>query len=135
MNFPRPALSGPLHRLLHVVIVIAGWAFFFWGWWRVVTGDPMRPAVISALIIVTVVVAPLLTMYWVLHNRDIYRRKGQRLSGRKAEDAYREDWVGRLVHARFDKLRDSHLIVIRNTPDDKYYMTQADALSTREPAS
>lgn len=132
-HFARPTLSGPLHVLFHVLIVVAGWGLFTWGWWRVVSGDPARPAVVVSLIIITLIVAPLITLYWVLHNRDIYLRKGPRLSGRTAVGGYSEDWTGRMVHAQFDKLRASYLVVIKNTAEDKYYMTPADALSARDP--
>lgn len=135
MHSPRPALSGPAHVFLHVLVVVIGWGIFGWGWWTVGFEQSPHPAVIASLILVTLIVAPLVTLYWVLHNRGIYLRKGPRLGVRSATEIYKQDWAGRLVHAKFDELRHSQLVIINSTPEDKYFLTPADSLNTKSAPS
>lgn len=131
MQSPRPTLSGPAHVFLHVLVVAIGWGIFGWSWWTVGFGQPFHPAVLATLIVLSIVIAPLVTLYWVEHNRDIYMRKGQRKGGRSIPENYQQDWTGRLVHAQFDALRHSQLVIINSTTDDKYFLTPADSLTTK----
>ena len=131
MHSTRPALSGPAHVFLHVLVVVSGWGIFGWSWWVVGIEQALHPAVITSLILVTFIVAPLVTLYWVLHNRDIYLQKGPRLGVSSATEIYKQDWAGRLVHAKFDELRQSQLVIINSTPEDKYFITPADLLNTK----
>ena len=132
MQSPRPALSGPGHVFLHVLLVLIGWGIFGWGWWIVGFGQPFHPVVLATLIAITLILAPLLTFFWVHHNRDIYARKGQRRGVRSAPEIYQEDWTGRLVHAEFDALRNAQLVVINSTTDDKFFLTPANSLSIQK---
>lgn len=132
MQSPRPALSGPRHVFLHVLGVLIGWGIFGWSWWTVLFGQPFHPAVLAKLIALTLILAPLLTFWWVHHNRDIYARKGQRRGVRSAPEIYHEDWTGRLVHAEFNALRDSPLVVINSTTEDKFFLASPNSLSIRK---
>lgn len=125
MQSSRPTLSGPLHVLMHVLIIGAGWLIFGWSWWTVGFGQPFHPTVLATLIVITLILAPLITVFWVEHNRDIYSRKGQRRIGQRTHEVYQQDWTGRLVHAQFDTLRDSRMVMINSTQHDKYFMAEA----------
>lgn len=130
----RPTLPRRAYVFLHVLVVAIGWGIFGWSWWTVGFGQPFHPAVLATLIVISMVLAPLVTLLWVEHNRDIYARKGQRKGVHTLPENYRQDWSGRLVHARFDTLRDSQLVIINSTQEDKYFMTPADSLTPkREP--
>lgn len=131
MHSLRPALSGPVHVFLHVLVVVIGWGIFGWSWWTVGFEQSPHPAVFASLILVTLIVAPLVTLYWVLHNRGIYSRKGPRLGVSSATEIYKQDWAGRLVHANFEELRQSQLVIINSTPEDKYFLAPADSPNTK----
>lgn len=133
MLSPRPTLPGRVYVLLHVLVVAAGWGIFGWSWWTVGFSQPFHPAVLATVVVISMVVAPLVTLLWVEHNRDIYARKGQRRGLHSAPELYREDWAGRLVHARFGSLREAQLVIINSTPEDKYFLTPADSMRKREP--
>jgi hypothetical protein len=51
-----------------------------------------------------VVVVPVITVSWILHNRGIHRRKGPRRSVPAATLEYRVDFHGREVLADWDAL-------------------------------
>lgn len=131
MHPPRPALSGPFHVFLHGLIVVMGWGIFGWCWWTVGFEQPLRATVLTTLILITLLIAPLMTLFWVAHNRDLYVRKGQRRGMRSAAEIYQNDWAGRRVHAQFGTLRHSSLVIINSTPDDKYFLTPLEILSKK----
>lgn len=133
MQSPRPTLSGFVQVLLHVLVVAIGWGIFGWSWWTVGSDQRFHPAVLTTLIVLSITIVPLVTLIWVEHNRHLYARKGKRRGGPARPENYQKDWAGRLVHARFDTLRDSPLVIINSTADHKYFLTPADALtSTRQ---
>lgn len=105
MAVPRPALNGPLHLVTHVLLVLVGWLTFAAFWWQVLSKGPHDLSNILWLLAGTLVLLPVSTLYWVLHNRGIYARKGPRRQVQQAEAAYARDWAGRPVQAEFDQLR------------------------------
>lgn len=129
MHSPRPGLAGPVHVFLHILVVVIGWGIFGWSWWTVGSHQPFHPAVLATLIVLSIVIVPLVTLYWVVHNREIYIRKGQRRGSRSVPESYPQDWSGRWVHAQFETLRHARRVVINSTSDDKYFLTPADSLS------
>lgn len=96
-------------------------------------GQPFHPVVLATVIVISLVLAPLVTLLWVEHNRDIYARKGQRKGVHSPPEHYQQDWAGRLVHAQFGTLRKAQLVIINSTPGDKYFMTPADSITRRQP--
>ena len=128
MRFQRPALSGPLHVAWHVILVVFGWLLFGGFWWAVLQQGPHSLSNIIWLLAIALVVLPIITLYWVMHNRGIHARKGPRRQVQVVESAYAQDWAGRPVHARFDQLRQARLITIHSTADEKYFLTPADRL-------
>ena len=128
MRFQRPALSGPLHVAWHIILVVFGWLLFGGFWWAVLQQGPHSLSNIIWLLAIALVVLPIITLYWVMHNRGIHARKGPRRQVQVVESAYAQDWAGRPVHARFDQLRQARLITIHSTADEKYFLTPADSL-------
>ncbi len=118
---PRPVLSGPLHVAAHVAIVLVGWLLFAGFWWLVLQQGPHSLAPIVWLIGGTLVLVPVATLYWVLHNRGIYARKGPRRQVHVVETAYSTDWAGRQVHADFASLQRAARIVIDSDAADKHF--------------
>lgn len=129
MRFPRPALSGPLHALWHLVVVVAGWCLFGGFWWTVLW-QPAHPLTnIIWLIASALVLLPAVTLYWILHNRGIYARKGPRRKVLVVEAVYANDWAGRPVHAEFGQLRQARLITIHSTAEEKFFQASTRSLS------
>ena len=128
MRFQRPALSGPLHVAWHVILVVFGWFLFGAFWWAILQQGPHSLSNIIWLLATALVVLPIVTLYWVMHNRGIHARKGPRRQVQVVESAYAQDWTGRPVHARFDQLRQARLITIHSTADEKFFLTPADSL-------
>jgi hypothetical protein len=135
MRFHRPALSGPLHAALHLVVVIAGWCLFGAFWWIVLRQPPHPLTNIAWLLVGTLVVLPGVTLYWVLHNRGIYLRKGPRRLVQAVETRYAKDWAGRPVHADFAQLKLARSITILSTADDKFFQAAQDSSPTRSEAA
>lgn len=126
----RPALSGPLHVLGHILLVLIGWGIFSGFWWLTLVRQSYDTANLTLLVAGALIVAPLMTLYWVLHNRRIYARKGPRRQAQTIAECYDRDWSGRPVRARFDRLRQSRLVVIRSTAEEKHFMTASDMLGS-----
>lgn len=127
MQTSRPGLAGPAHVFFHVLVVVLGWGIFGWSWWTVVSNQPFHPTVLTTLIVLSIVIVPLVTLYWVVHNREIYIQKGPRQGRRSLPDTYPQDWTGRWVHAQFETLRHARRVIINSTSDDKYFLTPADS--------
>ena len=72
--------------------------------------------------------APLVTLYWVQHNRGIHARKGPRRAVLAAAESYVQDWAGRPVKADFHSLRGSSVVVIRSSAEEKQFLTASDML-------
>lgn len=90
-RFPR--------RLLPVGLV--AWLVFGLAWWRV----SRMHAQVGALVVGEVVACALLVLavniWWVTHNRRIYRRKGPRRGIPRRDRDYSQDSLGRpVVHLR-----------------------------------
>ena len=130
MRGTRPALSGPFHTLSHVLLVLLGWFIFGWFWWKVLFKQSPHPADITLLVLASLVIVPLITLYWVLHNRGIYSRKGPRQEVRSIVEIYDQDWAGRPVKARFEELRQSRLVIINSSSGEKHFFAPSDMLNT-----
>lgn len=121
----RPAQDGALRlwsrRLAHVLAVFVGWGLFCWGWQRVLAGHPdfreLRLLMLGAAIVV-----PVVTVYWILHNQGIHRRKGPRRSVPAAELDYRTDFHGHEVEADFDALAQARCVDIVIEAGTKRYV-------------
>ena len=121
-----PRHTGPRHgpltlrKLLHLLMVVLGWVGFVWLWW-LVAERPWESQRLVWLIVGSLIVSPLLTALWVLHNRAIYRRKGERRAVAPADAGYGHDWHGRTVHADWPALQDARSVVVRVDGEHKHY--------------
>jgi hypothetical protein len=113
-------LSGWPQRLLHLAALVAGWGLFVWGWYDVL-GQPWDTRTLTWLVVGSVIVFPVMTTAWVLHNVGIHRRKGPRTSVRPVDESYRADWNGREVGADPAALAGASIVVIDIQGERKHY--------------
>jgi hypothetical protein len=107
---PTPLRGWP-QRLLHLAALAVGWGLFFWAWHDVL-GQHWETEFLKWLVTGSLVILPMLTTAWVLHNVGIHRRKGPRTGLRKVDETYRHDWNGREVSADFAALARANVVVI-----------------------
>jgi hypothetical protein len=107
-------------RLGQALVVVLGWAGFAWMWWLVVQ-RPWDTFGLVWLIGGSLVLLPVVTLYWVWHNRAIYRRKGPRRAARAVEERYATDWNGRRVQADWPVLRHARSITVQVSDEVKVY--------------
>lgn len=117
----RPSLPGWPTRLLHVVLIIAGWGVFGWFWWKVLFQQPLETHSLSLLIAAALIISPTITLIWVLHNLGIHTRKGARQTSITIAPSYTRDWMGITVHADFETLKTAPRILIEHLPTGKHY--------------
>lgn len=122
MRTQRPALSGPLQVAWHVFLVVFGWLVFGAFWWIVLPQGLDAFASIAWLIAAALFLLPVITLYWVMHNRGIYDRKGPRRHVHLVATPYTHDWSGRPVRADFDALRRAQEITILGTAEEKHFL-------------
>lgn len=115
---------APIRKLIHLLVVVFGWIGFVW-LWLLVAARPWESRGLVWLILGSLVIAPLVTGAWVLHNRSLYRRKGERQAVAAADTRYTRDWHGREVQADWRKLREARLVVIGIDGDRKLYRSAA----------
>lgn len=121
----RDRLPGWPQRLLHVVLLVGGWALFFYWWYLVAVRDWNR-TLIALIILVTLLVAPAVTLGWVAHNLNIFRRKGPRLGAPQVSFDYERDWNGREVVADWKALADEGVVVVGVDEGRKRYSPGGD---------
>ena len=107
---PTPLRGWP-QRLLHLAALAVGWGLFFWAWHDVL-GQHWETEFLTWLVTGSLVILPMLTTAWVLHNVGIHRRKGPRTGLRNVDETYRSDWNGREVSADFAALARANVVVI-----------------------
>lgn len=119
------APRGPLppgRRLLHTLLVLAGWVGFVWGWWRV-AGGQHDVAQLRLLILGSIVVVVVLTLGWVAHNVGIHRRKGPRKSVPRVQPRHEVDFNGRRLDADWEALRQARRVDIELDGDCKHFVS------------
>lgn len=107
---PTPLRGWP-QRLMHLAALAVGWGLFFWGWHDVL-GQHWNTTALVWLIAASLVLLPVVTVGWVLHNVKIHRRKGPRTGVRKVDETYRHDWNGREIAADFAALARASVVVV-----------------------
>lgn len=90
-------------RLLQLLLIAGGWWLFVWSWLRV-TADGPEIGELRVLLLAAVLVVPLLTVTWVVHNVGIYRRKGPRRAVTPVATHYTRDFNGRHIDADWTAL-------------------------------
>ena len=109
--------------MLHLLVVVLGWVGFVWLWW-LVAARPWESQRLVWLILGSLILAPLITGLWVLHNRALYKRKGERKAVAVADASYTHDWHGRSVQADWPSLRGARRIVVSVDGEHKRYEVQ-----------
>lgn len=118
-------LSGWPRRILHAALLAAGWLLFLYWWYEVAVQDWNRTA-IALIILVTLIVAPAVTVGWVLHNLSLFRRMGPRLRSPEVSTEYARDWNGRAIVADWRRLEgEAHVVV--TVEDGRKLYTPRDA--------
>jgi len=102
-------------------MLLLGWALFLLGWWRVST-RPWDSADLKLLFIGSMLVFPVMTVAWVLHNVGIHRRKGPRRSVPGVQERYDADFLGRQVQADWTSLQLAREITIVVEGDRKRFI-------------
>lgn len=108
-------------KLAHLLVVVLGWVGFVWMWGLVAT-RPWESQRLVWLILGSLLVVPLLTAAWVLHNRALHRRKGERRAVAAADTSYTHDWHGRSVHADWPALRRASVVLVDVEDGRKRYL-------------
>lgn len=111
-------------RLLHLLLALAGWVLFVYWWlivFRRVTPTEIRFTLI--FLTVTALVIVVVTAFWVLHNKSLFRRRNLRLRAIESSGAVKHDAIGRRV--RFaesrDTLAESALVRVQMEAGEKVY--------------
>jgi hypothetical protein len=107
--------------LWHVLMLLTGWALFLLGWWRVST-RPWDSADLKLLFIGSMLVFPVMTVAWVLHNVGIHRRKGPRRAVPAVNQSYEADFLGREVQADWPVLQQAREVTILVEGDRKRFL-------------
>lgn len=130
---PPQRAHAALRKLVHCLVVTLGWVGFVWLWW-LVSVRPWESERLVWLIAGSFILLPLLTGAWVVHNRSIFNRKGERLAVAVAQEHYANDWHGREVQADWPRLKRSRLVHIGVYGGRKIYRVErADARSVAPP--
>lgn len=101
----------PRRRVLHALVIAAGWLLFAWSWHRV-TADKPELGELRLLMLGALAVVPPLTLGWVAHNVGIHRRKGPRRSVPAVAMRYDTDFNGRRIDADWARLAQARRIDI-----------------------
>jgi hypothetical protein len=130
-NAARPL--EPLNRLLHLLVVVLGWVGFAW-MWVLVSARPWESDRLLWLIAGSLLIVPLLTGAWVVHNRSIHRRKGERRAVTDVALNYAHDWHGRAVQADWASLQRSRVVLVSVEGERKIFCgSRIDAPEHRTP--
>jgi hypothetical protein len=110
-----------LRRLAQLLVIGLGWVGFVW-MWLLVAARPWESQRLMWLIVGSLLIVPLLTGAWVMHNRSIHRRKGERQAVAVADTSYAHDWHGRVVHADWAALQRSRVVFVSIEAEHKHYL-------------
>ena len=122
MSPPQPLQRrfDVLRKLIQFLVVVLGWVGFVW-LWVLAAARPWESERLVWLIVGSFLVLPLVTGAWVLHNRALYKRKGERRAVAVAEMIYTHDWHGREVQADWLRLKRNRLVHISADGGRKVY--------------
>ena len=103
--------------------ISGGWVIFVWAWIHVSHRTSLATLLwgVAAVAVVTLV-ALSVTVWWVVHNLRIHRRKGPRTSVPIAMPDYRSDFLGRSLDADWSLLRRSSVVVVRVDDQGKRFI-------------
>jgi hypothetical protein len=93
--------------------VLGGWILFVWFWLRV-AGETSPGTILWGVAAVGAITALVTTttVWWIVHNLRIHKRKGPRRSVPIAMPVYRQDFLGRDLDGDWSLLRRSSVVVV-----------------------
>ncbi len=95
-----PTTSGPVRRVLHALVAVAGWVVFAWFWWHVFYRTPPGEAVRGVLILgLLLLLAVAATLGWIRHNIRLFRNRSRRTTPPFVRPDFDRDVLGRTVQA------------------------------------
>lgn len=120
---PPGLRAGPWYPLLHLPLIIAGWLLFAWLWWLVFRRS-WQSSGLQNLVAGAAIMLPTITLLWIAHNRNIYRRLGPRRNLRMVPMVYDADFFGRRIDADWPLLQQARMVTIVIDADGKHYRPQ-----------
>lgn len=132
----RTSVGSWKFRVLHGLLLALGWLLMAGSWVLVLTSPNALLGTTTLLIVigVSLVLFPLVTLHWVLHNRRIFLRKGPRLTSANPPLQYNQDWTGREVHGDFPALRQEPVVEVRVDGHRKLFEAAASTPRTQPPS-
>lgn len=124
--------ASPRHRvsvlrgLLHALGVIVGWLLFALFWWLVLA-RPWESRDLWLLIVGSLVLLPIITAIWVVHNVALFRRRGPRRSVPAVDPVFDRDSLNRPLVADWALLRATQEVTIAFDGAAKRYSITAAA--------
>ena len=130
----EPLEAGPVRRVVHSLLALAGWVVFVYWWWLVfrrVNATEVRYTL--WFIAIALVVIVFVTMLWAVHNVRLFRKRGPRTQPRQVREDFSHDTVGRPVNmpAVPTDCLTAGIIVVRIEGDAKVYQPIAVRAVTR----
>lgn len=119
-------LASRRRALVHLLVLAAGWLLFVWLWWLVFRA-PWAVRDLMLLVVAALLLFPAVTLWWVWHNRAIYRRRGPRRGLRHVTAAYQADFNGRRIDADWATLQAAPEVHIHIEGDVKRFAARAGA--------
>ena len=133
----EPIQAGPVRRVLHTVVALAGWVVFVYWWWLVfrrVNDTEVRYTLWFIAIALFVIV--FVTALWAVHNLVVFRRRGPRTKVREVQEDFSHDSVGRPVNMPQvpHECLTSEVVVVRIADGTKIYDPVASTGTTPVPS-
>lgn len=100
---------------------LASWALFALAWWRVIDLGAAVSSVTIAGVALTAVLVLVIDMWWIRHNRGIYRRKGPRRGRPQVDLAFERDSLGRTLEIPFEALTTAEVSLTVTVDGKKVY--------------
>lgn len=124
----RPALTR-----LQWFFITLGWALFLLAWVSAMRQtQPMTIFVTLAVLLTCAIAIESVTLYWISHNVNIFRKKGPRKSLANVDHEFRRDFVGRELEADWERLREEGVILISQDEEHKTFVPYEGGITTDE---
>jgi hypothetical protein len=111
-----PIIPKPLpfwQRVLHGIVLLLGWACYLAFVLYVIMHaslDEIR--FLFSFVLICFICIPMLTLFWIKHNRRIFQKKGPRKQFQQVKESYDVDWLNVPVIADWDSLKEAKKISI-----------------------
>jgi hypothetical protein len=129
---PRRRVSVP-RGLVHALGVIIGWLVFALFWWLVLA-RPWESRDLWLLIVGSLVLLPIITAIWVVHNVALFRRRGPRRSVPAVDPQFERDSLDRPLIADWSLVRTAQQVTIAHDGAAKRYSVTAQRIPAAVPA-